>query len=34
LATLTDVRLRILSRTVDRETLIKSFGWDPEREGV
>jgi|tagenome__1003787_1003787.scaffolds.fasta_scaffold19928430_2 hypothetical protein len=25
-----EVRLRILSRQVDRETMIKGFGWDPE----
>ena len=28
-----EVRLRILSRQVDRETMIKGFGWDPEVQG-
>jgi hypothetical protein len=28
-----DVRLRILSRQVDRETMLKAFGWDPEIKG-
>ena len=28
-----EVRLRILSRQVDRETMLKAFGWDPEIKG-
>lgn len=27
-------RLRLLSRSVDRETMIRLFGWDPEEKGV
>lgn len=26
-------RLRLLSRRVDRETMIRSYGWDPDVEG-
>lgn len=26
-------RLRLLSRRVDRETMIRLYGWDPEAEG-
>jgi len=28
-----EVRLRLASLTVDRETMIRAFGWDPEVEG-
>jgi hypothetical protein len=28
-----EIDLRITSRTFDRETMIKAFGWDPEIRG-
>ncbi|MBM4384317.1 MAG: hypothetical protein FJ091_13255 [Deltaproteobacteria bacterium] len=32
-ATGEEVRLRLLALRLDRETMIRHFGWDPEREG-
>jgi predicted Fe-S protein YdhL (DUF1289 family) len=32
-ATEDEVRLRVLALRLDRETMLKFFGWDPEREG-
>jgi uncharacterized protein YaeQ len=28
-----EVRLRVLALRLDRETMVRFFGWDPEREG-
>ena len=27
-------RLRILARSVDRETMIRLYGWDPQQQGI
>jgi hypothetical protein len=27
-------RLRLLARSVDRETMIRIYGWDPKRQGL
>lgn len=32
-ATERELELRLASRTLDRETMIKAFGWDPELHG-
>ncbi len=32
-ATVAENRLRLLSRRVDRETMIRLYGWDPEAKG-
>jgi uncharacterized protein YaeQ len=28
-----EVRIRLLALRLDREAMLKFFGWDPEREG-
>ena len=28
-----EIRLRLMALRLDRETMIRFFGWDPEREG-
>lgn len=28
-----EIDLRLRSRTLDRETMIRAFGWDPEQHG-
>jgi hypothetical protein len=33
-ATERENRLRLASRTYDRETMIRAFGWDPEERGL
>lgn len=32
-ATPREIELRLASRTLDRDTMIKAFGWDPEVHG-
>lgn len=32
-ATPREVELRLASRTIDRDTMIKAFGWDPDIQG-
>lgn len=32
-ATPREIELRLAARSIDRELMIKAFGWDPEREG-
>ena len=32
-ATPREIDLRLASRTIDRDTMIKAFGWDPELKG-
>jgi len=32
-ATPREIELRLASRTLDRETMIKAFGWDPDIHG-
>ena len=32
-ATEREITLRLASRTLDRETMIKAFGWDPAERG-
>jgi hypothetical protein len=32
-ATARELELRLASRTLDRETMIKAFGWDPDLHG-
>jgi hypothetical protein len=29
-----EIDLRLASRTIDRETMIRAFGWDPEVHGM
>ena len=29
-----EIQLRFASLWIDRETMIKAFGWDPEKEGL
>lgn len=33
-ATPREIDLRLRSRTLDRETMIRAFGWDPEVHGT
>jgi hypothetical protein len=33
-ATREENRLRLLSRSVDRETMVRLYGWDPAEKGV
>lgn len=28
-----EIKMRLASRRLDRETMIRSFGWDPEQHG-
>jgi hypothetical protein len=32
-ATPREIELRIASRTLDRDTMLRAFGWDPELQG-
>ncbi len=32
-ATPREIELRLRSRSLDRETMIRAFGWDPDRHG-
>lgn len=32
-ATPREIELRLASRNLDRETMIKAFGWDPDLQG-
>ncbi len=29
-----EVALRLAARNLDRETMIRAFGWDPDRDGM
>ena len=29
-----DVRLRLIAQRLDRSTMIRLYGWDPDREGM
>lgn len=32
-ATAREIELRLAARSIDRELMIRAFGWDPDREG-